>query len=374
MLEQLSAELKSGGNVIQNLKALLEEYYDKREYWSNAIGEYDKELQSARSQSNKQFIQRVKEFGTEILITNALLAAENTKEFDLPEFNGRLVQAIRDDRTISILVQNDDPLIIINLEVTAGNLSDYFSGVDAARSNKGLGKTRGKFITDPKANAVGEELSSRIWREKIYGSAREGASISRKNKKGESVNLSGKYKQQYQETIDARLNAFSSTAPWWYILEYGTPQAGYGDGKPYPSFSGQHFVENSLLSIKNAYKSIWATYVNEVNSMYNKIFSDIHKNIQEINKIIKEITEKIAECLSFSYEKDVETAYTAIKSKLAGVNIDIKKADPRKIAKLAYDLMEGTPISSSLRLGAGIRIRTIRLRQEFEKMLTERIL
>ena len=370
MLEELRKQIAKAENSVEKLRSLVKRYERERLSVKARLDYYDQRLEEELSTADQQAEGAAKEVGTEVLINNALLAIENTKEFDLPDFKQRLVEAIKDSRTITFTGTSWDIIVNINLDVTAGTLDDYIAGVELARKSLGLGSTRGKIH-----RATGEELASRIWKEKIYGAGREGKSVIKNRKRLGDIDLSSKYAEQYALTIQERLNSFSTTAPWWYIVNYGTPDTG-GVGFPYPAFSGQRFVENSIQDIKNAYYRYRNAFRDEIRNLYNNLIRDAVEIIDNIDSDINYILKLIEDLTSFNIESDVNAAINAIYNRIERLGKRIEDADPKKVLETAYKLAESISIGTSrerVTLGVGIRIGTIELRRDYEGALAERI-
>lgn len=371
MLDELAAQLKSAGNSIAKLQEVLENYIRYRRELKDKIARYDNDLDYELANLEIRAEERTRQTGTEILIENAILAIENTKEFDLPEFKQRLVNAIRDSRTITIQHDNSNPIVRINLEVTAGTLEDYFAGVEAARANLGIGSTRTPKRRTHKES--GDDLPSRIWRDKIYSSAREGGIKNPKSDK-ERGNVA-KFASQYYRTIEARLAAMNSMAPWWYILEYGTPDSS-GTGFPYPVFSGQGFVANSIPLIKSAYLRILDSMHSNIFETYSKLVRNVQEIIESVDTEIEKIKLLLEALVGLDIKSDMDIAIGVIEERLMELGHSLDDADPKKVVELAYRFTEGTyagTVGEKVTLGVGIRLRTIELRQIFEDALAERI-
>lgn len=230
----------------------------------------------------------------DFLLIEAKKAIISSVEFNYPPFVERFLQAL-------ILNYNYGGMININIDSDAekitgvdidlsglGSVETYGHAVDAARANLGMGKTDA-------------EIASIMWKEKIYGVAREGVRVYKKYKGkvvrfsdeflqpwedkeiryGQTENPSGevseekditeRYKDKYAKTIAERLAYIpADEAPYWYIIEFGNAglslSSDFG-GTPYPVVEPTSFIRNTELAIEEAFSSALAIYKDEA-SLY----------------------------------------------------------------------------------------------------------
>ena len=184
---------------------------------------------------------RFKSQTRKMLIAEAEKAIVATKEFDLPIFRKRLMEAIADERTIQVVVTGASQAEIrINLAQTAGTVREWYEAAEAVRNSLGIGKSRQGY----------NDVVADMWAEKIYDVDRKSGRVTRTYTGAKKVDITQKYKGKYFETIRRRVSALASLAPWWEFLEYGAGYKGSGKGYPYPNYEGYRFVENTRRTIQ----------------------------------------------------------------------------------------------------------------------------
>ncbi len=178
----------------------------------------------------------------QILLDNLEAAIVQSGEYDYPEFRERLFAVFSNPAIISYSTKGVS--ISRNAKKIAGSSGDLRQGIDAARSELGLGK-------------LTREQAALFWKERIYRPAREGLVRPRyfkKNvgyykgaKRGEKIpfDYASYGIMKYRATIETRLVAWEDKAPFWIWLNYGN----LGDGSEYPSVSPTGFVERSKAEI-----------------------------------------------------------------------------------------------------------------------------
>jgi len=184
---------------------------------------------------------RFKSQARKMLIAETEKAITATKEFDLPLFRKRLMEAIADPRTIQVVVTGASKAEVrINLAETAGTVKEWYEAAKSVRKSKGFGKSRQGY----------NDVVADMWAEKIYDVDRKSGKVTRTYSGGKTKDITQKYKGKYFETIRARVGALASLAPWWEFLEYGAGYKGSGKGYPYPNYEGYRFVENTRRTIQ----------------------------------------------------------------------------------------------------------------------------
>lgn len=283
--------IKDIDNTISSMKSNLEvvKYLEIRLVELNQI---KKDLLQSTKDYNpyEAALNNVKDDALSILWKEAEKALVNSEEFDLPIFRNRLERAIFNPKTLSLSVVGTRLEVFVNLDQTAGTLSDYANAVIATRElirNRGKKeKNRGQYMRNPQA-------ASQIWKEKIYGAGREGKNIAplTPNRK----NRTAIYKQQYIWTINTRVAHFQSLAPFWRILNNGTvPLASNWGGTEYPNTKPTDFVGRTIQEIRRQfteYVKLVKDYLAEINQNVKYIDSAI-SYIQSISKQILESPER----------------------------------------------------------------------------------
>lgn len=330
--------IKDIDNTISSMKSNLEvvKYLEFRLVELNQI---KKDLLQATKDYNpyKAALDNVKDDAPSILWKEAEKALVSSEEFDLPIFRNRLERAIFNPKTVSLAVAGNRLEVIVNLDQTAGTLDDYANAIKATRELIRK-RNKGRYIKDP-------QVASQIWKEKIYGSAREGKNIEplTPNRK----NRTSIYRQQYRWTINTRVAHFQSLAPFWRILNNGTvPLASSWGGTEYPRTKPTDFVGKSTQEIRRQfteYVKIAKDYLAEINQNVKYIDSAI-SYIQTISKQILENPER-----KFILEQ--------IQRILGG---KFSEANQNRLNQLLEGLISGTLTQEKFRLGttaAGIEIR-----------------
>lgn len=265
---------------------------------------------------------------------NALTASE---EFDLPIFRNRLESAIFNPKTIELLLVGERLEVFVNLDQTAGTLDDYANAIKATREIIRQ-KNKGRYIKDP-------QVASQIWKEKFYGSAREGRNITplTTNRK----NRTSIYRQQYRWTINMRVAHFQSLAPFWRILDHGTVFLGSSwGGTEYPAIKPTNFVGKAVAEIRKQFTEYVKTakqYLAEINQNVKYIDSAI-SYIQTISKQILENPER---------KFILQQVQRILGSKFS-------EANQTRLNQLLEGLLSGTITQEKFRLGrtsAGVEIR-----------------
>jgi len=379
MFNQYVDDVKQQIKYYTNLRDILTYLYNQRidfidilEYCKQQIKAIPNETSSNIStefSSSKVGIE-LKELAIDILSDYARAAIKATKEFDLYEFESRLIQAIRNPQTITI---SSDPVtgkvsVKIDLNRTAGNLKEYVHAVDAARRQLEIGKYR--------ANPLPAKLAAHMWKEKYYGPAREGKEIPqpkrkppkdgrkpRSDKKEKRDYNTAQYVEKYFQTIRTRLANMRSLAPYWKILDQGTVASISNErtGYAYPSFGRTNFVENARREILSKVQE----YTNEKYSTSNTDIKELRQRIIKLEQAIKyidEVIQKVEQRISISKQKTtysaVEFAYNKI---VQALDARFSFADKNRIIELANKLASGEEISKTrvelTQRGSGRRVR-----------------
>ena len=155
---------------------------------------------------------------------------------------------------------------------------------------------------------------------------------------------------RYFTTINLRLSAAASPAPFWSLLNYGSKNVNMSSdigGTPYPSRGGHHFVEKTENRIKSFFRTTLLEFKEQFlndEALVNDALADskalLERLQQAINNLAKnaEFMDKIA--------------------KEIGISSD--QLDASKIL-IAYDrIKSGDIFTTQIVVGAGKRIRTKR--------------
>jgi len=194
-----------------------------------------------------------------ILVSNYYSALDQAPEFAIPEFSDPLVEAIWDAETIQARLNDSFRVIVtIDLDTTAGELSDYAQAVDLARTNYNVGGDIGK--------------ASRYWQFAVYGS-----------------------EEKYGMTLQDRFAAMESPAPYWSLIEYGNVAGGAQlsqGGIAYPQNPPTGFV---ALSEREGQDFLEARLSDEV----RKIMADLEAEVYGGRQVVEDAF-KVVEELDFN--------------------------------------------------------------------------
>ena len=292
----------------------------------------------------RESLETTKIKATQILKKHALRAIEDTKEFDIAIFGNRLMAAVDDPRTIKLNIVDNTLLVEIDLNQTAGPLQDYANAITKTREELQIGPNK-------KNGTMSPELASHMWKEKYYGSAREGKMIPvRKQKenskrKRQASDRTEYYRVSYWATIYARIANFSTLAPFWQIINDGTtPLDSDWGGTAYPNISPTRFVEKAIAEIKRNFKQEPTGVV---------------EDFEKIDAIISELEAKreyIIDRIQTYAERDItklvdEKLQQRLKDKFP-------LADPKRIERFIEDALAGREFGEKQELGrAGTRVR-----------------
>lgn len=186
-----------------------------------------------------------------ILETEAIKAAVNTKEYDYDLYLNRLRESIP-LADIIVKYMNNSLVVEINMD-KVGNIRTWGQAVSAYRDTHTTRKiTRKRHLKEG-----GTNLAYHLWVEKIYKPAREGGKVYRRvyNKHTRSYDsqkdVTGQYVGKYRDTIKGQLDLVTG-APFWYLIEHGNANPpGFKVVAPaYPKVSAQNFISKTKLAIK----------------------------------------------------------------------------------------------------------------------------
>ncbi len=294
-----------------------------------------------------------------ILEKYALAAIRDTVEFNIGEYRLALINAVRDKRTIKILADPDKVRVRINLDLTAGNLNDYADGIKRARNILKVGFK--------KPNPMEASLASYMWMEKYYRPAREGTDIPQPKRDGDKgidkrtgkdkkprVYNKTKYINAYKRTMKTRLSSFKKPAPFWRIINDGTPgtlESG-NEGTPYPIVKPSRFVEKAKRRIEE-----------RLSTQFKKSSdseAELRRKRQAIQKTLAFIEGEITRITAELGDPKTRKQF-AIKKIYERLGQNFSNADMKKLLGVAEELASGgydpTRRAELTRRGAAKRIR-----------------
>ena len=294
-----------------------------------------------------------------ILERNALDALDETEEFNLPFFVATLIEAIYKKETYDIQISSSgekNVFVEIDLDKTAGTLKEYAAGIERGRSEHSL--------------TMSPEAASAFWAVFLYGTAREGRTVSRlyggSSPRARRVDRTAYHQGLYWKTLAARIAGFGGAlAPWWRILEFGTGISIPSDrgGEPYPSYSGTHFVSKSELEINDYAKRLLLETENEFYNDWQRIIRQAESELDALNKELEEL-------LKTDLNK-VDTATTIINEHLRNFYTEhrLETITEEMVERISERIVVGQV--KRVVLGSGIRIRTINIFKEYNKRLED---
>ena len=172
---------------------------------------------------------------SKILAEEIIKAVKENKEFDHQYFIDRLIKVAYNPKIFFIYnsIANAQRYVKINFGDVAGNLEDYAHGVAEARKTFKVKNWH--------------KLSQHFWEEKLYKPAREGIPVpSKKKKKGSTSpeEKTAKMVTAYWVTMYKRMDASGKIAPFWDIINNGTPEymSSSRGGNPYPTATRTDFI------------------------------------------------------------------------------------------------------------------------------------
>lgn len=264
--------------------------------------EIAEEFITERALFNEAFLEtvnRINEYAIDFLIGKAVEAAVKTGEYTYPPLLNRLEDAIRIHREEIIFITPIPPSAAkIRVDLSSlGDIEEYAKVVTKVRKNVRKG-TKGKPMPG--------DAASKIWREKIYGSAREGKQAYRyKYTDGKRRRVSTDYYAgMYEFTINSRLDLIPpDKAPFWYLIEHGNVStkmsSDRGGGEPYPRFGATNFANKAERVIAKAFKDIYSEFKEKAEQFYSDILAKdfgispgdtiketIFKIVDETNKLV----------------------------------------------------------------------------------------
>jgi hypothetical protein len=260
----------------------------------------------------------------DILTMKAMNACIESPEFDDSFFIDRLFRGITSE-TIRLQLIEGQLLVTINLDETAGSLSSYAQAIRIVRE-----QLRANIKTPPPSR----ELASHFWKEKIYGPAREGKTVTRrvydrKTKAYQTKDITAEQTQKYWDTMQARMAQAGGIAPFWEILDKGSQFfSSYEDsgGEGYPITEPTNFVDRSITEIQELFRTDRREYEDSMYRECDRFREQIEEGrriLEEIDRMIEELEsldeaallmEKIGERIEYADREKIEALLSEIGS------------------------------------------------------------
>lgn len=262
------------------------------------------------------FIMAVDYIGNEaesIILNAAKAACYNTKEFNYEPFLSKLLTAISLNINDILYIDVDEKFQRTRFEIDftkLGDVDEYALVVQAVR------KSFPRTVSEPDA-------ASRMWREKLYKTAREGRKLFRKwerKKKGGggetetvSKDVTQLYAEKYRQTIAARVALIPiDKAPFWYLIEHGNYSVKFNNdrgGRPYPKFRATHFTNNTRKLLKKIFDQAFKRYLNIADkAVGNKLLEDY--GVEETVESFKYLDDAIRDWTFENIDKETIQAAT----------------------------------------------------------------
>lgn len=347
---------------LQKLRQRLERERDNLIYWT--------EPSTGRWMAWGAVIER-QDIYREILIKHVKNALNSSAEFSQPLYSRGLLEACSQEGIIDLIkfnVTSGTFQVEILMNRFAGTLEDWANAVK---------KVREQIHKDSKRMGVADaNLASYMFYEKyfsvdVYGKGLPPIPYMSKGKIKFREVKTEKYKGKYTATINKRLEASSKLAPWWEILDKGTSNVKLSsDRGGYSSIftSPTNFVEKARQEIYRVGRELYEDRLASEKKDAQRIAKNVRRRIKELEQIIAEIESYIA--LNYATPGPKPDVYLVARDRVRKV-LQIQeleeKADPEKVEKLIRDLAAGIqPKGGRIRLGGGVRIRTIRIMQQIE--------
>lgn len=267
---------------------LLDRIIEKAGYYDDVSDYINKELKEIDQETiidKAAFLWTYEKLGSnieEIVINAVITACVNSGEFNYDLYIDQFIKAIQYHFFEIIQLQPIEGVSDINVYInfeSLGSIDMWASAIDAVRTEKGWGATRGITEWEGSEDSDDMDLASHLWREKIYAVDREGGKVFKNKKvrdeegkeKTESVDVTENYVGKYRNTIELRLAAIpENTAPFWELIEYGNAIMEGGDGSPYPIIEPSRFKELIETRILQSFYKIY----NQLRDKVTKWFGD----------------------------------------------------------------------------------------------------
>ena len=229
-------------------------------------------------------------------------AVRISREYNYEAFLNPLIEVGTNEDLYSIVPTGTgwNRTITVTLEMNsiAGTLEDYAEAVESARGALNVKEER-----DP-------ELASKYWREKVYP-----------------------YKDgPYRKTIDLRMMAAISPAPFWSLLDNGNIDTSMGSdigGEPYPAYAGRHFVKHAEDEIRKFFLQKFREFKDEP----SKDSDNIAKDIDDANELLAELQSQIDRM-----SREAQFMKTIAKE----MGVTVSKLDAAKIILSAEKIRQGS--------------------------------
>jgi hypothetical protein len=255
-INKLNGAIRRQTNAIEKAEAQIKLMRDERKY-----------VAGIKPQIQKDALKLSKD----ILFNNVLKALRTNKEFDEEVYRLRLFEAVEDNDTYIVRITGTGfesrVAVDVLLDKSAGRLNMWAAAIKAVRSELGVVIPR----KDAKRYRKAAIRASLAWR-RLYES---GAYIS---------------------TVQKRLAAAAKTAPFWSILNFGTPPVGAMSsdrgGFSTPKNRPTNFVDSAEREISSAVAGLFDTARENYYTLfeqYNSFLEEALISQQRLRDLAEEI-------------------------------------------------------------------------------------
>lgn len=303
------------------------------------------------------FIDTLNEIGKkpiQILRKNAYSAMETSEEFSYDPYENGLQSALRSGESIRISRVGKSSNVFIDMDRVCGNIEEYAAAVKQAREDLGIGKL----------TKIRPESGSIFWARNIWG-VFKGESVTKTNKKGETIDITENYLGKYELTIATRMEYFNSPAPWWSLLDQGNAGGFPEDsgGFPTPNLAPTNFVNKSKLEIEELFNNIFQNKIIETRRVSQEYLDKLNKEIEFWNKKLEKLANKVEEP---NDQELIDYARSEIEARIE----NWETVNYEKMGELAQKLARGERINpkSGVWLGEGNRFRVLDIVNEIYRI------
>lgn len=347
-LRELENRFKKAGSDIIELREVLFDVNEVIASLSSRWIDWNYKKHDAERISFATVIDESIEDIQQIIKSEMELAFLNAVEFSQVRYRNILLSAIKDsDKLLSISGSYGLINVTSNFEEELGTIEDYANGILFAREIIFADKHSGNI------RRLGGYWASIYW--------------------GEIYNQND---IAYSYTVALRLEGFKSKAPWWNIINDGTPPSlpsdrDDGGFNPIDDIPPTHFVDKIVRRaedlLRSRYDSRENDYINMVEGEQRRLDAEILK--------YDDLRERISTLLpkDFGYiereepdetEKLEKTAKKLIEDSLT--ENQRQRGKQEKLDELIKKISAGEYVRDRVYIGGGAYKRTIQLRREFE--------
>lgn len=290
--------------AIESTGQFLRKLNGARTRLKNAIAKAEEQLKSLKDE--RKYVSDLKQDIREQAITSAkdelyataVKAIQTNQEFDNKYYRKALFEAIDDDDTYIVRMAgsgfSSTIRVTIDLNRTAGRLNLWGAAVKAARQQLGLKVPR---------------KNNKAFDKKAKGASRAWARI---------YNDGGK---EYNLTIRTRLAAAGKVAPFWSILDDGTPPGLSSDrgGYPTPKNKVTNFESKAQVNVNARLAKVFIDLKKEYQAQFEGSFEELEIAKKDLDRL-DDTAESIR--LDIKANRELEAALGLDKIEIDRVKLD----------------------------------------------------